>query len=55
MCNDYANHVPWSEYVEAFSDIKLPVVLPKAALISSRETTFGRPTPRRSFGVPRAA
>jgi putative SOS response-associated peptidase YedK len=32
MCNDYANHVPWSEYVEAFSDIKLPVVLPKAAL-----------------------
>jgi putative SOS response-associated peptidase YedK len=32
MCNDYANHVPWSAYVEAFSDIKLPVVLPKAAL-----------------------
>jgi putative SOS response-associated peptidase YedK len=32
MCNDYANHVPWSAYVEAFSDIRLPVVLPKAAL-----------------------
>ena len=32
MCNDYANHVPWSAYVEAFSEIKLPVVLPKAAL-----------------------
>jgi putative SOS response-associated peptidase YedK len=32
MCNDYANHVPWSEYVEAFSEIKLPVVLPRAAL-----------------------
>ncbi|GAC1333610.1 MAG: SOS response-associated peptidase [Beijerinckiaceae bacterium] len=31
MCNDYANHVPWSAYVEAFSEIKLPVVLPKAA------------------------
>lgn len=31
MCNDYANHVPWSEYVEAFSEIRLPVVLPKAA------------------------
>jgi putative SOS response-associated peptidase YedK len=32
MCNDYANHVPWSAYVEAFSEIELPVVLPKAAL-----------------------
>lgn len=32
MCNDDANHVPWSAYVEAFSEIKLPVVLPKAAL-----------------------
>jgi putative SOS response-associated peptidase YedK len=31
MCNDYANHVPWSAYVEAFSEIELPVVLPKAA------------------------
>jgi putative SOS response-associated peptidase YedK len=32
MCNDYANHVPWSAYVEAFSEINLPVILPKAAL-----------------------
>jgi putative SOS response-associated peptidase YedK len=32
MCNDYANHVPWSAYVESFSEIKLPVVFPKAAL-----------------------
>jgi putative SOS response-associated peptidase YedK len=32
MCNDYANHVPWSAYAEAFSDIRLPVVFPKAAL-----------------------
>jgi hypothetical protein len=32
MCNDYADHVPWSAYGEAFSDIKLPVVFPKAAL-----------------------
>jgi putative SOS response-associated peptidase YedK len=31
MFNDYANHVPWSAYLEAFSEIKLPVVLPKAA------------------------
>jgi hypothetical protein len=27
----------------------------KPRSISSRETTFGRPTPRRSFGLPRAA
>ena len=32
MCNDYANHVPWSAYTEAFSEIKLPVVSPGAAL-----------------------
>jgi hypothetical protein len=25
MCNDYANHVPWSVYVEAFSETRLPV------------------------------
>jgi hypothetical protein len=31
MFNDYANHVPWSAYLETFSEIKLPVVLPKAA------------------------
>jgi hypothetical protein len=31
MCNDYANHMPWSAYVEAFSEIRLQVVLPKAA------------------------
>jgi hypothetical protein len=30
MCNDYANHVPWSVYVEAFSEIKLPVNLPES-------------------------
>jgi putative SOS response-associated peptidase YedK len=31
MCNDYANHVAWHAYVEAFNEINLPVVLPKAA------------------------
>jgi putative SOS response-associated peptidase YedK len=31
MCNDYANHVPYSAYVEAFSHLKLPVVFPLAA------------------------
>ena len=31
MCNDYGNRVPYSEYVEAFSQIRLPLILPKAA------------------------
>ena len=31
MCNDYGNRVPYSAYVEAFSQIKLPVILPVAA------------------------
>lgn len=31
MCNDYGNSVPYSVYAEAFSHIRLPVVLPKAA------------------------
>ena len=25
MCNDYGNHVPYSRYVEEFSQLKLPV------------------------------
>jgi len=31
MCNDYGNRVPYSVYVEAFSQIKLPLRLPLAA------------------------
>ncbi|MDQ2802205.1 MAG: SOS response-associated peptidase [Pseudomonadota bacterium] len=31
MCNDYANHIPYSAYVEAFSQIRLPLILPTAA------------------------
>jgi putative SOS response-associated peptidase YedK len=27
MCNDYGNHVPYRQYVEAFSQLKLPVVV----------------------------
>lgn len=30
MCNDYGNRVPYSVYVEAFSQIRLPLILPKA-------------------------
>jgi len=29
MCNDYGNRVAYREYVEAFSHIRLPVVLPR--------------------------
>ena len=25
MCNDYGQHIPYSRYVEAFSQLKLPV------------------------------
>lgn len=31
MCNDYANHVPYSEYVAAFGALGAPVVLPTHA------------------------
>ena len=31
MCNDFGNNVPYSAYLEAFSDIRLPVVFPMAA------------------------
>ena len=27
MCNDYGNHIPYSRYIEAFSQLKLPVVV----------------------------
>ena len=31
MCNDYGNRVPYSAYLDAFSQIRLPLILPKAA------------------------
>jgi hypothetical protein len=31
MCNDFGNNVPYNAYLEAFSDIRLPVVFPMAA------------------------
>ncbi|MEO9190015.1 MAG: SOS response-associated peptidase [Acetobacteraceae bacterium] len=30
MCNDYGNRVPYRDYVEAFSHLRLPLVFPKA-------------------------
>jgi putative SOS response-associated peptidase YedK len=32
VCNDFGNNVPYSAYLEAFSQIRAPVVFPKAAL-----------------------
>ena len=31
MCNDFGNHVPYDAYLRAFSQIRVPVVFPKAA------------------------
>ncbi len=30
MCNDFGNRVPYSEYVEAFSETRLPLIVPEA-------------------------
>ena len=31
MCNDFGNHIPYSGYLAAFSQIRAPVVFPRAA------------------------
>lgn len=31
MCNDYGNNIPYSEYLEAFSELRIPVRFPQAA------------------------
>jgi putative SOS response-associated peptidase YedK len=31
VCNDFGNNVPYSAYLEAFSQIRAPVVFPTAA------------------------
>src|SRR4030081_1848969 len=31
MCNDFGNHVPFSDYIAAFSHTRIPVRWPKAA------------------------
>ena len=31
MCNDFGNNVPYSAYLAAFSQIRVPVVFPVAA------------------------
>jgi hypothetical protein len=31
VCNDFGNHVPYSEYLTAFSQIRAPVVFPTTA------------------------
>ena len=31
MCNDYGNHIPYTAYLEAFSELRIPVRFPDAA------------------------
>ena len=31
MCNDYGNHIPYSDYIAAFSQTRIPVKWPDAA------------------------
>ena len=31
MCNDYGNHIPYDDYLQAFSQIRIPVKWPNAA------------------------
>ncbi len=31
MCNDYGNHIPYDDYLQAFSQIRIPVKFPAAA------------------------
>ena len=31
MCNDYGNHIPYSDYLAAFSQTRIPVKWPRAA------------------------
>ena len=37
MCNDYGNRVAYSEYVEEFSHLKIPVLRPEAGAIPNLE------------------
>jgi putative SOS response-associated peptidase YedK len=31
MCNDFGNHIPYDDYLRAFSQLKIPVRFPKAS------------------------
>jgi putative SOS response-associated peptidase YedK len=31
VCNDFGNHIPYSDYLAAFSQIRAPVLFPTAA------------------------
>jgi putative SOS response-associated peptidase YedK len=37
MCNDYGNRIPYSEYVDEFSQIKLPLIIPSGRSIPNLE------------------
>src|SRR3546814_12737157 len=31
MCNDYANYIPWADFVHVFGGLGMPIVAPTAA------------------------
>jgi hypothetical protein len=50
VCNDFGNNVPYSDYLAAFSQIRAPVVFPKAAPnLESRDDIW--PTGPRLFSA----
>jgi hypothetical protein len=49
VCNDFGNNVPYSAYLQAFSQIRVPILSRRRRLISNLATTFGRQSPRPFF------
>src|SRR5437870_8466454 len=48
MCNDFGNHIPYSDYLAAFSQTRIPVGGRPQPRTSNRAKTSGRPTRLRS-------
>jgi hypothetical protein len=44
MCNDFGNHIPYSDYLAAFSQTRLSVQLPTSAPDLEPREDIWRPT-----------
>src|SRR6266446_1831716 len=55
MCNDFGNHIPYSDYLAAFSQTRIPVRWPTSAPNLEPAKTSGRPTRLRSFADSKTA
>jgi hypothetical protein len=55
VCNDFGNNVPYSEYLEAFSEIRAPIVFSAAPNLELRDDIWPTETApvfrRREDGV----